>query len=368
MIKNNDKISENQLSILLFTTMLGAGILSLPSDVTKAAGPNGLIVILLGGILALIFARFICRIASIFPTETFVEYSAKLMTKPVSVILSIFLVAYFLIFCSLNLRIFGEVAKSYLLNSTPIEVIMITLLFTSGYIVRYGIEPIARLSEILFPIMVIPTMIILFPAITDIDLSNFLPILRILPLKLLKGILLTAYSFVGFEILYVIFPYIQLENKLKKSINISFFSIIFFYIYVTFYTMGIFGYKETSVQLWPLLTVIKSINFPGFFIENLESLIMGIWTFAVFTSISAFQYAATLSLSKLIKAREHTYLVIPLIPIIYFMALIPDSIVEVYKYASYASNLTLFFVIILPILMFIAMKLRGKGMKNNEEN
>jgi spore germination protein (amino acid permease) len=368
MIKNNDKISENQTTILLFTTMLGAGILSLSADVAKAAGPNALIVILLGGILALILARFIGYIASKFPTETFVEYSAKLMTKPVSVILSIFLVAYFLIFCSLNLRIFAEVTKSYLLNSTPVEVIMITMLFTSGYIVRYGIEPIARLSEILFPIMVIPMMIIFLPTITDLDLSNFLPILRISFLNLLKGILSTTYSFIGFEILYVIFPYIQMGTKFKKSINISFFSIIFFYIYVTFYTIGIFGYKETSVQLWPLLTVIKSINFPGFFIENLESLIMGIWTFAVFTSISAFHYAATLTLSKLIKAREHTYLVIPLIPIIYFMALIPDSIVEVYKYASYASILTLFFVVILPILMFLAMKLRDKGMKNNEEN
>ncbi|HHV74285.1 MAG TPA: endospore germination permease [Thermoanaerobacterium sp.] len=363
MIKNNDKISENQLSILLFTTMLGAGVLSLPADVAKAAGPNGLIVILLGGLVALTFARIISFVASKFPTETFVEYSEKIMTKPVSILLTIFLIAYFLIFCSLNLRIFGEVAKSYLLNSTPIEVIMITLLFTSAYIVRYGIEPIARMSEILFPVMVIPAMIILLPAITDIDLSNFLPVLRISPLRLAKGILQTAYSFIGFEILYVIFPYIQLGNKLKKSINVSFFSIIFFYLYITFFTIGIFGYKETSVQLWPLLTVIKSINFPGFFIENLESLIMGIWTFAVFTSISAFHYAATLSLSKLIKAREHSYLVIPLIPIIYFMALIPESIVEVYRYASYAIYLALFFVIILPLLMWAIVKIRHGGEK-----
>lgn len=369
MIKNNDKISENQTTILIFTTILGAGILSLPSDVAKEAGPDSLIVVLLGGILALIFARIIGYIASKFPTETFVEYSAKILTKPFSIILNIGLIAYFLIFCSLNLRIFAEVSKSYLLNNTPIEIIMITLLFTSGYIVRYGIEPIARMSEILFPVMVVPLLIIFLPAIVDLDLSNFLPILRTSPLKLLRGILSTTYSYSGFEILYVIFPYIMKGEKLKRCINVSLFSIIFFYIYITFYTIGIFGYKETRVQLWPLLTVIKSINFPGFFIENLESLIMGIWTFAVFTSISSFHYTAALSLSKLIKAREHTYLVVPLIPIIYLMSLIPDSIVKVYRYATYAAEfLTLFFIILLPILMFLILKIKGIGVKDDEKN
>lgn len=53
MIKNNDKISANQVAIILFTTMVGAGILSLPADVSKEVGPNGLIAILGGGIASL---------------------------------------------------------------------------------------------------------------------------------------------------------------------------------------------------------------------------------------------------------------------------------------------------------------------------
>ncbi|QSZ27481.1 endospore germination permease [Aceticella autotrophica] len=369
MIKNNDKISENQTTILLFTTILGAGILSLSSDVAQSAGPDSLIALLLGGIIALFFARLIGHIASKFPTETFVEYSAKLVTKPVSVIISIILTGYFLIFVSLDLRIFADVSKAYLLNNTPVEIIILTLMFTSGYVVRYGIEPISRMSEILFPIMVIPLLLIFLPSIADVDLSNFLPILRTPPLELLKGILNTTYSFVGFEILYVIFPYINKGEKLKKCINVSFAAIILFYMYITFYVIGIFGYKETRLQLWPLLTVIKSINFPGFFIESLESLVIAIWTFAVFTTISAFQYAAVLSISKLIKAREHTYLVLPTIPIIYLMALIPDSIVEAYKFVKYVSDyLALFFIIILPILLYILMKIKNKEGKNNENN
>lgn len=57
MIKNNDKISENQTTILLFTTILGAGILSLSSDVAQSAGPDSLIALLLGGIIAFIFCK-----------------------------------------------------------------------------------------------------------------------------------------------------------------------------------------------------------------------------------------------------------------------------------------------------------------------
>lgn len=369
MIKNNDKISENQTTILLLTTIVGAGILSLPTQVANTAGPDSLLAVLLGGLLALFFSRIIASIASKYPTETFVEYSSKLLTKPISIIISIIIILYFIIFSSVDLRIFGEVSKAYLLNNTPIEIIMITLLFTCGYIVRYGIEPIARMSEIMFPIMIIPLLIVLLPLLTDIDLSNFLPILRTNPLRFLKGVYSTMFSYVGFEILYIIFPYINIGNRFKKDINISFIFIIFLYIYITFFTIGIFGYKETKEQIWPLLTVMKSINFPGFFLENFESLIMAIWTFAVYTSIASFYYVAVLSLSKLLKAREHSYLVLPLIPIIYFLALIPDSIVQVYRYMQIVSNyIAAFFIIILPLLMLTIYAAKGGNRNENKKS
>lgn len=362
MIKNNDKISANQASILLFVTIVGAGVLSLPADVAKDVGPDSLFAILLGGTVSILFARLILYISSKFPTETFVEYTSKLVTKPVSVILSIGLVLYFSVFVSLDLRIFGEVLKIYLLPRTPIEVIMLTMLFTSAYLVRYGLEPIARMSEILFPIIVIPLILIFLPTLTDVDLSNFLPVLRTAPLKLLKGIVLTAYSFIGFEILYMLFPYIENTKKLGRNVNAAMFSTILYYIYITFFTIGIFGYKETKEQLWPLLTVIKSINFPGFFIENLEGFVMAIWTFTIFTSVYSFYYAASLTMGKLIKAREHSYLVMPLIPFMFLMSLIPSSIVDVYKYSGYVSQyMTLFFAVLLPVMLFLAIKIKKEG-------
>ncbi|KUJ91179.1 MAG: spore germination protein [Thermoanaerobacter thermocopriae] len=368
MIKNNDKISANQVAIILFTTMVGAGILSLPADVSKEVGPNGLIAILGGGIASLFFARLILYLSSKFPTETFVEYAGKLITRPISIVISAVLVFYFVMFVSLDARIFGEVLKIYLLPSTPIETIIITMLFTSAYLVRYGLEPIARMSEILFPIMVIPLVLLFLTALTDVDLSNFLPFMRVSLIKFFKGMLMTTYSFVGFEILYLLFPYVIDRDKLKRSVNSAMFSTMLFYMYITFFVIGIFGYKETREQLWPFLTLIKSINFPVFFIENVEGIIMGIWTFTIFTTIYSFHYFATLILSKLLKAREHSYFVLPAVPIIYLISLIPDSIVTVYKYAGYVSQyMSVFFIAILPILLYIILKVKRLGGKDEEK-
>ncbi|HHW57602.1 MAG TPA: endospore germination permease [Clostridia bacterium] len=368
MIKNNDKISANQVSILLFTTMVGAGILSLPADVSKEVGPNGLIAVFAGGIASLFFARMILYLSSKFPTETFVEYSAKLVTKPISILISIVLVFYFTIFVSLDVRIFGEVLKIYLLPSTPIETIIITMLFASAYLVRYGLEPIARMSEILFPIIVIPLVLLFLPAMSDIDLSNFLPFMRISLVKFFKGMLFTTYSFVGFEILYLLFPYVIDTKRLKKGVNAAIISTMLFYMYITFFVIGIFGYKETKEQLWPFLTLIKSINFPVFFIENVEGIVMGIWTFTIFSSIYSFYYFAVLTFSKLLKTREHSYFVLPAVPIMYLMALIPDSIVTVYKYAGYVSQyMSVFFIAILPILLFILLKVKRSGDSDEEK-
>ncbi|MFV9568133.1 GerAB/ArcD/ProY family transporter [Thermoanaerobacter mathranii] len=368
MIKNDDKISANQVAILLFTTMVGAGILSLPADVSKEVGPNGLIAIFGGGIVFLFFARLILYLSSKFPTETFVEYAGKLITRPISTVISAGLLFYFVIFVSLDVRIFGEVLKLYLLPNTPIEIIILTMLFSSAYIVRYGIEPIARMSEILFPIIVIPLVLLFLPALTDIDLSNFLPFMKVSLVRFFKGMLFTTYSFAGFEILYLLFPYVIDREKLKRSVNSALFSTMLFYAYINFFVIGIFGYKETKEQLWPFLTLLKSINFPVFFIENVEGIVMGIWTFAIFTTIYSFYYFATLTFSKLLKTREHSYFVLPAIPIMYLISLIPDSIVTVYKYANYLSQyMSVFFIAILPILLLIILKVKGIGGKDEEK-
>ncbi|MGB9679048.1 MAG: GerAB/ArcD/ProY family transporter [Thermoanaerobacteraceae bacterium] len=367
MIDNNDKVTANQVSILVFNTIVGAGILSLPSDVSKEAGPNGILAVILAGFLSLFFARFILYISSLLPKETFVEYSSKLITKPISVFVSIVFSFYLLLFVSFDARIFGEVLKIYLLPTTPIEIIILTMLFTSAYLVRYGIEPIVRMSEILFPFIVLPLMIVFFPAINEIDMANFLPLLKVEPIKFLKGVLVTTYSFVGFEILYMVYPYVKNKEKLKKGINYSIAFVTFLYVYIVFFTVGIFGHKETGEQLWPLLMAIKSINYPIFFVENIEGIMMGIWTFTIFTSIFSFYYFAVLTTAKLIKVKEHSYLVIPMIPIMFLIAIIPDSIASVYKYTGLASSyLSIFFIVVLPVILFLSIKIK-KGDKSDNE-
>ena len=73
-------------------------------------------------------------------------------------------------------RVFADIIKVFILVETPVEVMILSMLLVSVYITRHGLEPIARMAELLFPLMVIAILLVTFFALWNIDKLNLLPI------------------------------------------------------------------------------------------------------------------------------------------------------------------------------------------------
>lgn len=77
-MENKRKISNKQIRALLITTVIGVGILSLPSDMAMILNTSGWVVILLGGLIILPFIIMINRIFTLYPGKTFFKLAEKL--------------------------------------------------------------------------------------------------------------------------------------------------------------------------------------------------------------------------------------------------------------------------------------------------
>lgn len=370
MDRNNDQISQNQMYSLLVTLIIGIGILSLPRALADKAGPDSLIVIIAGSILFFCLAILINKLIAKFPNSSIIEIGSLLMGRPIGQLLGFLYIIYLFVLMVLQTRAFGEIVKSFLLLATPIEVIMISLLLSCTYLVRSGIEPIARIAVIIFPLSLIPMILTMFAIINEVDPTYFLPILRTPMMDLIKSLPEIMFSFLGYEFILFLGYFVKEPTKIKKESYWALFTVSIIYFITVFIVIGRFGILGTKNLIWPTITLFKTIEFPGTIIENVEVVILSTWLLSIFATISITFFGLAFLTSKVVNAKDHNYFVLPYIPLIYAIALMPENIAEVYEWMGvYTNVLGTIFAIIVPVALLVISLFRNpkRGARRNAQ-
>ncbi|MBF8982478.1 endospore germination permease [Lutibacter sp. B2] len=364
MGRNNDRISSVQLAMILSVSIIGVGILSLPRSVAEAAGPDAWILVLMGTLMILIIALVISKIVTKFQQKTMIEFSEIIVGKPIGILITIGFSIYGIIFAAVEARLCAEVIKEYLLFNTPTEVIMVTLLLVSVYLVRSGIEPIARMAQIIFPIVTIIAILLIIPVLPEIDWTHFLPVLKTPILKLIKSLPVVILSFIGIELALVFSTFVIDTKNIKKNMYITVGLVAMVYFFIVSITIARFGIQETIHITWPTLELFKTVDIPGAFVENIEIFVIAIWILSVFMTLVSWYFSASLTISWVLKVKEQKYFVLPLIPIIYYLALLPDNLAQAMDYVDrFVNYFGIFYMIVLPIVLLGISAIRKGGRK-----
>ncbi len=118
-------------------------------------------------------------------------------------------------------------------------------------------------------------------------------------------------------------------------------------------------------MLWPGITIIKSIDIPGTFIERWEGIIMAIWVLFFFTTFTNLYYFSADVLKDMLHIKDIKISALLIIPLIYVIALYPENIAEVIDMSrNLMPILFIINVVIIPIILFLISKFRlSKGKK-----
>lgn len=349
MIK--DKITNPQMGFLLFSSMVGVGILSLPQQVANQASVDGWVVIIVTGILAACSALLMVRIGERFPEKSLMEYSPILIGKPMGILLCLLFVIYFIVFASTVTRISADVTKLFLLDDTPVEVVILSTFLSSTYIIMHGINAIARFNQFIQPIAFLLLVLVLLLTFSDADMGNNLPILGDGIRPVVASLPSTAFSFLGFETILFLLPFMRTPKKSSRVIISAFSMVIFIYVFIVIACVSVLGAKEVAYVNYPTLTIAKNIQFPGSFVERLESIMMISWVPFALTTMLLLHYCASLVLAKLLGLQEHRVISILLIPVIYLLAMLPQNVLQVGRWSqavgAFGASLNILAIIVL---------------------
>lgn len=363
--RSDDKITSSQASIFLNNTVLGAGILTLPRSVSESVKtPDSWISVLLGGAIVMLVIVLMVKLSQQFPGNTIYQYSRHIIGTVPGGILSLLLILYYIIIAGFEIRSVAEVTLFYLLEGTPIWAIVIPFIWAGTYLVFGGINSIARVFQIVFPISTCILVVSYLLSLKLFDIHNLRPVLGEGLLPVIHGLKSTVLVFTGCEVVMTLVAQMQHPRQAVKAMLLGISIPFSLYLLTVIMVVGGLSVDAVITSTWPTIDLIRSFEIPGFLLERLEFPLMVIWLMQMFCNFSSFFYNASLGISQVFRLPVHP-VIFGLMPVIFLAAMIPKRINDVFGLGDLIGKIGIVLFLLLPVLLSIIWAIQKKGRKQH---
>lgn len=366
-MENKNFIGRYGLFATLVVTLLGEGLFSYPREVTAVAWSDGWWITMIGGIIAFGLLYMIYKVVKLNNFHTLDNILIDNFGNIIGKILCMIFIIFNLGYISVGIRIFAELIKLNLLPKTPKEVIVITMILTGTSLVNAGIRAVVKFNEVGFWIMIVPIFIIFLFLSNKADFTNVLPVFSSTFKGYARGVTRAIYCFVGIQIAFMVLPHIINREKVHRDLRNSIIFTTITYVLVVVLSIGVFGKAQSTMLLWPTISLIRSINVQGGFFENWEGVVMVFWIMYYFLTFINIYYFGANIFTRVLNCKRVSISTVIFAPIIYFVSLLPDNIAQVYNLQNnFLYYLGFITVIVIPVVLLISSKQSQKRRHGNE--
>ncbi|MDF2607849.1 MAG: spore gernimation protein [Bacillales bacterium] len=306
-----NEISPSQFKILLILYILGSAIIYMPTIQTVAAGRNGWISILSGGLIAVFILNFYVILSNTYPNNNLFELNMQILGKQFGRIINFSYLIYIVILLALITRGVGDFLATTILTETPIEVLMLLIILTVAIGANYGVVTLVRANQVLFPIVVLSFIIGTIFVLPLFDLTKFYPILDDGMKPILNGTLqIIGFPYTEVIILLSVFPFIKDRRKMKLNTLIATIITTIVFFIITSSGIGVLGADIVSRQAFSTYTIAKNFG-TGNTILRLEAIFSIIWIITVFNELVICTIGLCKCISSLFNTNEYKVYVKP---------------------------------------------------------
>ncbi|MGN7759874.1 GerAB/ArcD/ProY family transporter [Paenibacillus sp. 22594] len=364
-VRSADKITTSQASLFLTNTVLGAGILTLPRSVTESAKtPDSWMSVLLGGLIVMLVIFVMVKLSQQFPGKTVYQYSKRIVGTLPGGFLSSLLIIYYIIIAGFEIRVLAEITMFFLLEGTPVWAIVIPFIWVGCYLVFGGINSIARLYQIIFPISLFILMICYVLSIRIFDINHLRPVLSEGLMPVIKGLKSTVLVYTGCEVVMTITAFMQHPQHAVKAMLAGIGIPMVLYLLTVIVVVGGLSIDSVITSTWPTIDLVRSFEISGFFFERFEFPLLVIWMMQMFCNFCSFFFNASLGISQVFKLKI-VPVIFGLMPLIFISTMVPKRINDVFALGDAIGRMGIILFILLPVMLSVVLIIRKKGLKQN---
>ncbi|MGI5838894.1 MAG: GerAB/ArcD/ProY family transporter [bacterium] len=355
------RISSFQAIAILTGTLIGVSILILPGTAAAASGSGGWLAVFLTGLVSLFPLAVITALGRRFPRQNIIQYSDSILGRYLGKLVAITFSLYWLVLTAVTVRFFGAVLVTSLLFRTPLEITVIIMLLLTAYLVQFDIKVFGRVQEVFFFFYLIALLPLPFAVINRLQPLHLLPAAPTGLAGLLPGIAASAAAYLGLEVTAMFQTYYTEPKKALLLHTVSLAAVTVIYTTVTILAIGVFSAEALTAMQWPALELIKTANLPGLFFERSDALFVSVWLTAVFTTVATFYHCSARALADVVGLRSQAKLALPLVPFLFYLAVLPRNTVETMHFFQILANFGSVLILTVPLFLLAVAVLRGKG-------
>lgn len=351
----NKTLTNTQIAFIVFSYIVGYGVISLPKDIAKDLGTSGWISIIIGDIVILFSAYLFIYLAKTFNNKTIFEYSKILTGKFISYCIILFISVYSISVGSMITRLSSETIKLSFLINTPVWALSLLMTLVSFYTLINDIKVLGKIFEIFAIIVIIMSLAIHFGIFTQGELTNLKPFFALDMDSFLKTLPKIIFPFVGIEILAVLPMDVKKKNKrIFKHISFMVIFIGILYVIVVESCISVMGVESIIHYEDALFATIRRIEIDYLqFLKRLDSIFIIAWLLVVYGTIVLGLYMAIFLLNNLFANINRNIIVFIVTFISFILCLIPstmDSLRKILEYISYSGIIVL---LVIPLILCI---------------
>ncbi|MFB0634491.1 spore germination protein [Bacillus rugosus] len=353
------KLNTFQGIAIIANTMLGAGLLTLPRALTtKANTPDGWISLILEGVIFILFIYLNTLIQKKHKYSSLFEYLQEGLGKWIGSIFGLLICCYFIGVASFETRAMAEMVKFFLLEKTPIQVIILTFICCGIYLIVGGLSDVSRLFPFYLMVTIIILLIVFGISFKIFDISNLRPVLGEGLGPIANSLTVVSISFLGMEIMLFLPEHMKKKKYTFRYAAFGFLIPIMLYILTYIIVVGALTAPEVKTLIWPTISLFQSFELKGIFIERFESFLLVVWIIQFFTTFVIYGYFAANGLKKTFGLSTKKSMVL-IGAAVYYFSLWPDDANQVMMYSDYLGYIFVG-LFLLPFILFFIVALKRR--------
>ncbi|MCL4440969.1 MAG: spore germination protein [Firmicutes bacterium] len=355
------RISGKQMVFLTIVIILSAGAASGPVLIYREAGRDSWLSVILLGFLGVAAGVVAAGLGMRFPNMNIVQYGELLAGRILGRAIVLLYIIFFLYANIIFIRDFSEILVTYFMPETPLLFFVVGLTTASAYIVRSGLEVLARMNVILTTAAVLLGLLMFSLSSPLLRIENFTPVLEDGIMPVLKGVFHIAPLFAETMSLLMIIPYLNRPQEAKRAILRGSAIAGLVELLAISIAVALLG-ERMARNLVPFLTIARQISISEL-IERVEPLFILAWMIVAVARISIFHFLTVLTISQWLNLKEYKALVLPAGVLTTVLSVVLwGSFVELFSHIT--KILPFAFLPLelgLPLLLLVTAHLRGKG-------
>lgn len=351
-------------TVLVFTVLTALLFLQLPQFMVEVGGPAGWQVALVSTASAVVMIMPMGALAHRFPGLGLAEISRETAGPFFGPLLTLVVTLWLTLTTAIALRNMTETFLVSILPNTPPSALILVAISVAIFSSYAGIEAIGRATQVLLPLIVAGTVLLLIFSLPRADLSMLFPVWGHDPLNTLGGGIF--YGSVAAECIFLLAAGYAFRDG-KSFTQSGLWGILLWGALASATVavlVSVFGSPTTAENPFPLYNLARLV-YLGRFFQRTESLTVMLWFFASAVRISVLLHATVVSLAGSLRVPAYRPLLFPLSVILVSLALLPEDFLTVLRTQRDWVRASSFIVLGVPLVLLLLALIRKKGGQAN---